>query len=54
MNLDIYAKSLQFEDGRQLLIQKLDFVKKMYVVVDKINLCVGGGVDHSGGFGHLP
>lgn len=39
MNLDIYAKSLQFEDGRQLLIQKLDFVKKMYVVVDKINLC---------------
>ena len=39
MNLDIYAKSLQFEDGRQLLIQKLDFVKKMYVIVDKINLC---------------
>lgn len=39
MNLDIYAKSLQFEDGRQLLIQKLDFVKKMDVVVDKINLC---------------
>lgn len=39
MDLDINAKSLRFEDGRQLLIQKLDFVKKMYVVVDKINLC---------------
>ena len=39
MDLDINANSLRFEDGRQLLIQKLDFVKKMYVVVDKINLC---------------